>query len=224
MNKVEKMKIKRKILAIGIVVLFFAISLSHTEASEVSQIPKNERILLEFGSIISDGTLTTEMLSITEENLEELETAVALFMDRIEATNDFDWSFLRDLLEKIFGDNDSLLGSILEIFSTLELSRNRGFVISSGHGIDFSPLKKTSLKIRKRVGFWYYNTNELINDRTIIVKPLALSMKILRGRQVGIMTGFLGMYLSVSRGFLSNSYTFFIGRARHINGFDFLPD
>jgi hypothetical protein len=38
------------------------------------------------------------------------------------------------------------------------------------------------------------------------------------------MTGFLGIYLSVSRGFLSNSYTFFIGRARHINGFDFSPD
>jgi hypothetical protein len=214
---------KKKILAIGIVALFFAISLSHAEASEVSQTTENEPILLEFGKIASDGTLTTEILSITEKDLAELETAVALFMNRVEATNNLDWGVLRDLLEKIFGNDNSLLGSIFGIFTKLKLSRNRGFVISSGHGRDYKPLKKITFKIRRKVGFWHYNSNGLIDDRTIIVKPLALSLKILRGRQVGIMTGFFGIYLSVSRGFLSNSYTFFMGTARHINGFDFSP-
>lgn len=217
------MKIKRKLSAIGVVVLFFAISLSHVEASEISQTPLNEPILIEFGIVDSDGKLTTEELYITEEELTELEDSVTLFMNKIESTTDFDWSFLRDLLEKIFGDDNSLFGSIFRIYSSLKISRNRGFVISSGHGIDFSLLKKTSVKIRKKLGFWYYNSKEFIDDRTIIVKPLALSLKILTGRQFGIMARFFGMYISVSRGFLANSYTFFIGTAKHINGFDFSP-
>jgi hypothetical protein len=221
---VEKMKIKRKLSAIGIVVLFFAISLIHVEASEISQTPVNKPFLIEFGSINSDERLTTKQLYITEEELIELENAVALFMKKIESTGDFDWSFLRDLLEKIFGDNNSLIGSIFGIYSSLKISRNRGFVISSGHGIDFGNLKKISIKIRKKIGFWYYNSKGFIDDRTIIVKPLALSLKILTGRQFGIMTGFFGIYLSVSRGFLSNKYTFFMGTAKHIIGFDYSPD
>ena len=133
-------------MTIGIVVLFFAISLSHVEASENLQTPVNEPILIEFGTINSDGKLTTEELYITEEELKELENAVTFFMKKTESTNDFDWGFLKELLEKIFGDNNSLIGTIFGIFSSLKISRNRGFVISSGHGFDFSPLKKISIK------------------------------------------------------------------------------
>jgi hypothetical protein len=46
----------------------------------------------------------------------------------------------------------------------------------------------------------------------------------LTGRQVGIMSGFFGVYISVSKGFLSSNYKFFIGTAKHINGFDLSPD
>jgi len=215
---------KRKILAIGVVVLFFAISLSHVEASEISQIPENKPFLIEFGIINSDEMFTTEVLSIAEEDLTELENALTLLMSKTESTSDFDWSFLRNLLEKIFGEDNSLFGSIFGIYSSLKLSRNRGFVISSGHGIDISPLKTISPKIRKKLGFWYYNSNGFNDDKTIIVKPITLSLKILTGRQVGIMTGFFGIYLSVSRGFLSNNYKFFMGTAKHINGFDLSPD
>jgi hypothetical protein len=218
------MKIKRKISAIGVVVLFFAISLSHIEASEISQTPENKPILIEFGVINSDEKFTTEVLSITEDDLTELENVVALLMNKIESTNDFDWSFLRNLLEKIFGEDNSLFGRIFGIYSSLKLTRNRGFVISSGHGIDITPLKTISPKIRKKLGFWYYNSNGFNDDKTIIVKPITLSLKTLTGRQIGIMTGFFGIYLSVSRGFLSSSYKFFIGTAKHINGFDLSPD
>ena len=218
------MKIKRKISAIGVFVLFFAISLSHIEASEISIAPENKPILIEFGNINSGEKYTTELLSITEEDLTELENAFALLMSKTESTSDFDWSFLRNLLEKIFGEDNSLIESIFGIYSSLKKSRNKGFVISSGHGIDISPLKTISTKIHKKLGFWYYNSNGFNDDKTIIVKPITLSLKILTGRQVGVMTGFFGIYLSASRGFLTNNYNFFIGTAKHINGFDLSPD
>jgi len=216
------MKIKRKIMAIGIAVLFIAISISHVEAGNSSNDAENEPILVEFGSIASDGTFSTDTLFISEEDLSELEEAVSLIMDKIQTT-DFDWGSLRELIERIFGREGILFGRLLEIFSKFKLSKTRGFVISSGHGRDLSIRDSFSFNIRKNLAIWHYNSRKLFNDRTIIVKPFALKLKILKGRQVGIMTNFFGLYLSVSKGFLKDSYTFFMGTARRINGFEVFP-
>ena len=215
---------KRKIIAICIILLLIAIPISIAEASETSENEQNnETISVELTAIDSDGTLTTENLYISEEDLAELESAISMIMDRIQSTNDLDEDTLRDLIERTLGNDNSLLGRILGIFTTLKLTRNRGFVISSGHGIDYTPLKKISFKISKKAAIWHYNSNGMIDDRTIILKPLALNMKILKGRQFGFMTRFLGVYLSVSRGFLRESYTMFMGTARHINGIQLSP-
>ncbi len=215
---------KRKIIAICVILLLIAIPISIAEASETSENEQNnETISVELTAIDSDGTLTTENLYISEEDLAELESAISMIMDQIQSTNDLDEDTLRDLIEKILGDDNPLFGSILGIFTTRKFTRNRGFVISSGHGIDYNPLKKISFKIRKKTTIWHYNSNGMIDDRTIILKPLALNMKILKGRQFGVMTRFLGVYLSVSRGFLRESYTMFMGTARHINGIQLSP-
>lgn len=215
---------KRKIIAICIILLLIAIPISIAEASETSENEQNnETISVELTAIDSDGTLTTENLYISEEDLAELESAISMIMDQIQSTNDLDEDTLRDLIERTLGNDNSLLGRILGIFTTLKLTRNRGFVISSGHGIDYTPLKKISFKISKKAAIWHYNSNGMIDDRTIILKPLALNMKILKGRQFGFMTRFLGVYLSVSRGFLRESYTMFMGTARHINGIQLSP-
>ena len=216
--------VKRKIIAIWIIALFFAISINQVEAADSSEEIQNEPIFVEIGSALPDGTFTTETLVITEEELTQLETALNLIMDEIETTNNFDWGFLKDLIEKIFGESNSFLGKFLGIFSTLKMTRNRGFVISYGQGIDYNPIKKISFKIRKRAGVWHYNSNGAMNDRTIIVKPLALKFKSLKGPQFGFMTRFLGIYISISRGFLGQSNTFFMGTARHINGFQLMPN
>ena len=218
------MKMKRKIIAICIILLLIAIPISIAEASETSENEQNnETISVELTAIDSDGTLTTENLYISEEDLAELESAISMIMDQIQSTNDLDEDTLRDLIERTLGNDNSLLGRILGIFTTLKLTRNRGFVISSGHGIDYTPLKKISFKISKKAAIWHYNSNGMRDDRTIILKPLALNMKILKGRQFGFMTRFLGVYLSVSRGFLRESYTMFMGTARHINGIQLSP-
>jgi len=217
------MKIKRKLMAIGIAVLFVAISISHAEAGNSSNNVESEPILLEFGTIASDGTFATDALFISEGDLSELEEAVSVIMDKIESTNDFDWGSLRELIERLFGREGILFGRLFEIFSKFKLSKTRGFVISSGHGRDLSIRDSFSFNIRKNLAFWHYNSKKLFNDRTIIVKPSALKFKILKGRQVGIMRNFFGLYLSVSRGFLKDSYTFFMGTARRINGFEVFP-
>jgi len=216
---------KRKIIAIWIILLLIAIPINIAGASETSEKEeKNSAILAELTTVASDGSLIIKNLQISEEDLAELESAISMIMDQIQSKNDLDENVLRDIIEKILGDNNPLFGRILRLFRTLKLTRNRGFVISSGHGRDYSPLKRISFKISKKAAIWHYNSNGIINDRTIILKPLALNMKILNGRQFGVMTGFLGVYLSVSRGFLKESYTMFMGTARHINGIQLSPN
>ncbi len=218
------MKIKRKIMAIWIILLLVAIHFSIAQASETTENEQaNETISVELVTVAPDGSLAIENLLISEEELAELESAISMIMDQIQSIDNLNGGALRDLIERILERDNSLFGRIPGIFTALKLTRNRGFVISSGHGIDCTPLKKISFKIRRRAAIWHYNSNGMIDDRTIIVKPLALRMKILKGRQFGVMTGFLGIYLSVSRGFLGKSYTMFMGTARHITGIQGLP-
>ena len=213
------MEVKRKIIAIWLVLLLVAVPVGIAGAEETHEDEEpNETFVLEFAVVADDGSLTSERLLVSEEDLVELQNAVSTIMNEIESMDAFDWSILRDLIERVFGDDGPFAGKLLGIFSALRLSKNRGFVISSGRGTDFSPLKRITFKIRKKVGFWHYNSNDMVTDKTIIVKPLALNTKILNGRQFGIMTGFLGIYISVSKGFLRESYTMFMGTARRING------
>jgi hypothetical protein len=216
------MVMKRKCMAIFVILLLLALSVSIAEASEVSVNEQNpETISVELTAINPDGTQTTENLHITQEQLTQLENAISTIMDQIQSANSLNENILRDIIGKILGNENSLIGRILGIFTTLKLSKNRGFVISSGHGIDYTPLNKISFKISKKLAAWHYNSNGMIDGRTIIVKPLALDMKILRGTQFGVMSRFVGVYLSVSQGFLRNSYTLFMGTARNINGIQF---
>lgn len=218
------MEVKRKIIAIWLVLLLVAVPVGIAGAEETQEDEEpNETFVLELAAVAADGSLTSEQLLVSEEDLVELQNAVSTVMNELESMSAFDWGILQDLIERIFGDDSSFVGKLLSIFSNLRISKNRGFVISSGHGIDLSPLKKITFKIRKKVGFWHYNSNGMTADRTIIVKPLALNMKILNGRQFGIMSGFLGIYISVSKGFLRESYTMFMGTARHINGVEGIP-
>jgi hypothetical protein len=219
------MKTKRKIIAIFVILLMLAIPVSVAQAVETSENEeKIENITVELTAIDSDGSLITENLQISEEDLVKLESAISEIMDEIQSMNDLDNNVIRNLIEKIFRNDDSRLGRVLGKLTRLKLTRKRGFVISSGHGIDYSPMKKISFKISKKAAVWHYNSKGMIKDRTIILKPLALNMKILKGIQFGVMTGFIGIYLSVSRGFLRNSYTMFMGTARHINGIQLSPN
>ena len=218
------MEVKRKMIAIWVVLLLVAVPIGIAGAEETQEDEEaNEAFLLELAAVADDGSLTSEHMIVSEEDLVELQNAVSTIMNELETMDAFDFGILRELIEKILGRDGPFVGKLLGIFSALKLSKNRGFVISSGHGRDYSPLKRISFKISKKAAIWHYNSNGIMNDRTIILKPLALNMKILKGRQFGVMTRFLGVYLSVSRGFLRESYTMFMGTARHINGIQLSP-
>jgi len=211
---------KRKILAILIILLFLTMPLGFVQASEgYKKNEENESIPVEIVSLDLDEILTTETLYITEDELEEFENTISILIDKISTADN--WQSVRNII------NNFLEGNKLGIFTILKnlLSKViafRTYVISSGHGYKLNPIRKGSIRIRKRVSFWHYTSGKLIKDRTIILKPLALKMKILKGSQFGMMTRFTGAYIYIARKFPQKSYTFFMGTARHASGIQML--
>ena len=210
------MKWKRKIMAIWIILLLITMPLGIAQASEThNNEEKNEEISIEIFSLASDEILKTETIFLSEEELIEFENTISSLIDKIQSAENF--QEVREIINKFSEGNKLGIFSIIKALLSKILA-GRTYVISSGHGYKYNPLKKGSIKIRKKLLVWHYSSGKILKDRTIILKPLALKMKILKGSQFGYMTRFTGMFLYVARKFPQKSYTFFIGMARRANG------
>lgn len=212
---------KRKIMAIWVILLLVAIPFSIAQASETYGEEQNvETASIELAAINEDGTIITEILSITEDELAEFEITISALMDAIQSATS--WEEIQNILENIPSQNGIITSIISKILSSFKNIRNRGFVISHGHSFKLNPFKKNSFKIRQKSTFWHYSNGGTASDRTIILKPFALKMKILNGLQFGRMSNFFGVYIFIAKRFPQKSVTFFMGTARRINGIQLL--
>ena len=217
------MKKKRKIMAMFAVLLLITIPLSVAEAGETqSNDQGNGNILVELTTIDQNGVRKIEKLFLSEEELTEFKSTISSLIDRIESVENLE--NIVDIIDSILGDSKLKIFPIITTLLKSLLSNTRAFVISSGHGYKLNPFKKSSIKLRKNFVFWHYSSGKLFKDRTIIVKPLALKLKILKGLQFGFMNRFFGIYIYIARRFPEKSYTFFMGTSKRITGIDPLPN
>jgi hypothetical protein len=207
---------RRKIMAIILVLLLLSIPFGIVQASDsIKNKEEDNSIPVEIVTLDSDEILRTETIKITDDELEEFENTISILIDKISSADN--WQSVRNIINNFLeGNNLGLLTLLKNILSRIITFRT--YVISSGHGYKINPIKKGAIKIRKRVSFWHYSSGKMIKDRTLILKPLALKMKILKGSQVGIMTRFTGAYIYVARKFPQKSYTFFMGIAKQVSG------
>jgi len=212
------MKTKRKIMATLIVLLFLIVPISGVQASETNNVKDNIRnILVEIADVGADGNFITEKFLLNENELFDLQNLISELMEKIQNTNDR--NAINRIINTFLGGKHPVIKAMSKILFKGKLSKTRSFVISSGHSFDLNPIKKTSLKIRKTFSLWHYSSNELFKDKTLIIQPLALKLKTLKGTQLGIMTRFRGLYMHISRNLPNKSYTFFMGTAKNIMGF-----
>ena len=208
---------KPKIMAICIILLLIAMPLSIAEAVDTTQNEENpEMNLVEIGTITEEGAVVTEQLLLSTQELTELENTISQIIEQIESAEDME--SVRGILKSFLGKGiiGTILRSILKLGGGL---KNRALVFSHGRCLKLNPLKKTSFKIRKKFTFWHYsNDDKLFNARTIFIKPLAFKLKNLRGSQFGLMSGFTGFYMFISRRLPQRSSPIFLGTARNING------
>lgn len=214
------MEMKRKILAILMVFMFFTIPISFAQASMINQEQGNDTVSLEIASFNEDSSFNTDIISLSEEELADFENILSVLMDRIQSAGNLDE--VSNILDNFANQNGIIKSIITRLISSLKNLRYRGFVMSLGHRLRLNPFKKNSYKIRQNSKFWFYTNGGKTEDRTIILKPFSLKFDILRGLQIGRMSGFFGIYIYIAKKFPQKSTTFFIGTARRINGFDIL--
>ena len=211
---------KRKILAIWVILLLATIPFGIVQAGETYQTEQNnETVTVELTAFESDEILASETVVLSEEEFVELENVITKLMDWIESVSS--WEELENIINNLPVKSGIILSIINKILSKFNLFRSRAFVISKGNGYKFNPFKKSDFSIRKRFTFWHYSNGGRIQDRTIYIQPLSFKIKVLKGLQIGFMTRFIGMYIFVARKLPEKSFTFFMGTAGRINGIQF---
>ena len=224
------MKMKRKIMAIWMVLILVAIPFSIAQASESQE---NETISVEIGNVNEEGKLVTETFFLSEEQLAELETILLAITQKIEYANS--WEEIEYIIQNIPIKN-GIIGTILskiisiitssisKITSKFRLFFDRSLIVSCGHSYKLNPFKNSELfRIRKKFVFWHYSNKGNIKDRTIIFKLNGFKLRTLHGRQFGFMRNFFGLYIYIARRIPRKSTTFFMGTARRINVIQLSP-
>ena len=208
---------KKKIMAIWIILLLVAIPYNIAQASEnQNNEQNNETLFVEVVDVNEDGIITNETISISEEGLAELENTISILMDNILSTNS--WEKLENIIDNLPKTNGIITSIILKIISRFKLLSSRAIVISLGHSYKLNPFRKNLFRLRQKFTFWLYSNEGKTEDRTIILRPFALKLRIIRGLQFGFMKNFFGIYIYIAKKFPQKSTTFFMGTARRING------
>jgi len=219
---------KKQIFIIGVIVLFagLAINPATAQVSPEGEL-QEEAIKVEYALVNPDGSITTERIELTEQELVELQTTLSKLMEELESATDLDdvENIIESALttEGSFGLKHPVLAWILNSLSSYKLPRSRAFVVSHGRSFKINPFKNHKLDTYRPLTLWQYSDKWGFDrpGKTFILRYSPFNTKILHGRQIGMMTHFFGIYAYVSQPPPQKSYTFFIGSARHVGGIDF---
>ncbi len=224
-----------KFIAIAIVALFLGMVLNSANAqvlesksSENNDIEFNTKteentVEIEIGNINDDGTIETEVFTLSESEFEELQSVLSKISEEIEYATDIEQvkCILHGFLWKFDSPIIYLIHVIIwKVLDLIDGPYSRDFVISHGWGYKFRPFRHSEFDICRPLTIWHYGSRSILASRSIILRLFPFEMKVLKNSQLGMMLYFKGIYLYVARQIPQMSYTFFMGIARHACGFD----
>lgn len=224
------MKEIKKAVVIGVVTLFLGLAIApiNADVPETEKAkPDKETVTLEY-TLINNGKMITEKqeMSVGEaeriiERLEELSKEFKILRDPDSTENEK--KAARNIIDSSM-DEWSLLRtikSILRWFADLDYSIGGAFVLSQGRGGRLHILPTEKLQYAKVVALWHYET-PFPSSYTCIADLLPFPrLDLMRGRQIGVMVGFVGVYLHLESPLpLFRDYTWFAGHALWIGGID----
>jgi hypothetical protein len=207
------------ILAIGIILLFIGLAFSPATAQ----------------TTIKDRLKDFTSLQLSESEITSMEKFLPTLIEKMQTATSY--SELIDIIQNFMKENGRhpILTLLLTIcmkminfnfnFNQLRPVRKTAFVMSMGYTNKLLSFGKNKINIAKPMTTWFYTgrSNVVLNSRTIIVDPYPFSIKKLDGRQVGLMTNFIGFYIHFSGSITDKAKTFFFGYASTIRGFDLSP-
>jgi len=221
------MKKYTPVLVLGVVLLFFGITASPIVADN----HKEDTVTISF--VEEDTVLSTQTLVLTATDLKELDNMLSELLEQIQSAPDYDTalSIIEDYMMKCNRNPKlSTLFSFLmktmfnprEFYSFSPFMQNV-VVMSSGYTNNIFSVRGTRIHMHRFLLFWFYssNSNLLVSSITSIMDPYPFSIKTMTGRQVGLLRGFTGVYITQHSNMANKDYTYFMGHARCVLGYDF---
>ena len=212
------------IIAVGVILLFMGLALSPASAQPTIK----ERLQVSTIGDLASPRLSAKDLTVIEKFLptlfEKMQTATS-FSELI--------SNIQSMMKE-HGRNPVLvliLTLIMKVwdfqykFGQFRPVRKTAFIMSLGFTNKFISLAKNKIMLAKPFTTWFYSgkSNIVLNSRTIILDPYPFSIRMLSGRQIGMMSNFVGIYIHLSGHLSDKAKTFFFGYAGSIRGFDLSP-
>ena len=182
-------------------------------------------IIFEYRTIDFQGKNVIEKISLSENELGIIQNKLSILFEelRMQSSNEETINVLKSYLNK---NEYPIISRIISNLLNFDFIGKRKLVISQGIGPNLNPLKDSNTAIVKPVTIWLYSDlNDIlpIPSSTGILSANPFKIKTFIGPQFGFMLRFRGIYINIGQTSSMQSYTFFIGTARHIGGFEFTP-
>jgi hypothetical protein len=213
-----------KSLILIVISLFLTVCFSPAFAQENYEI-NDENIDFEYSVIGSDGLESFQKISITETEFKNLRNEITIIINKLKSqTNDEE---IVNILKSYLNVNKyPILSRIFSRLLDFDFIGRRKLVVSQGIGPDFSPFKDSNTALFKPFTSWMYlDSNNLLPmpSGTGVLSLNPFKIKTFVGPQFGFMLRFRGIYVNIGQPTSMQSYTFFIGTARYVGGFEFTP-
>ena len=212
------------IFAVGIILLFMGLAFSSASAQPITKEQLQVSTLGDIASLRLSAKDQTVMEKFLPELFEKMQTATS-------------FSELTSNIQSMMKEHGRhpilvlILTLIMKMwnfqykFGQFRPVRHTAFVMSLGFTNKIISLKKNKLMLAKPFTTWYYSgkSDLVLNSRTIILDPYPFSIRMLTGRQIGVMSNFYGIYIHFSGSLSDKAKTFILGYAGTIRGFDLSP-
>jgi len=211
----KKMLEKTSIIAVA--ALFLTVSIMPMIAADLGT-EKEQTIPIEISSIQENGLLKTETFRLTNAEFSTIIEKLTTLINLINMAKGED-AVANILLNFINGNNNPLLSKIINALLTSNMDFDRKVVVSAGWGLNINPFKKSQTEFVKPITFWHYAQNSdtlTFPSSTATLNLNPFEAKTMIGSQLGIMLRFRGVYVHIPQSYPAQSFTFFIGSAKHI--------
>ena len=213
------------IIAVGVILLFMGMAFTPITAITPTPVQKE---------VATISTLSSH-IQLAETDYITMEKVLPTLMDKMKSATSV--SDLINILQSFLTQHGRRLGLVLVLNMAIKIIklqnkieqlrpvRKTAFIMSWGFTNKLLALGKNKLNFARPFTLWFYSgrSNLVLNSRTIIVDFRPFSIKMVTGRQIGMMTNFIGMYHFGKNMFGEKARTLFMGYAGSIRAFDLSP-
>lgn len=215
-------------LTIGVILLFLGVIVNPATAQVTIQEKVQEKIDSMKVSKVQQLQLTRDELLSMQKFLPNLIEKISMASSRAN---------LVDIVQSFIAENGRhpVLVFLLNLFvkgidfnfkiNQLRPLRKNVLIMSWGFTNKFLSLGKNKINLVRPCTLWFYSgrSNLVLNSRTIIIDPYPFGIKMITGRQVGLMSDFKGLYIHRSGSIADKAITMFFGFTSAVRGFDLSP-